>query len=58
MSCTVGVDDIDAALARAEKLNATIALPKHAIPGVGWQFYAKDTEDNVFGVHQPDPGAA
>jgi hypothetical protein len=32
-------------------------LPKHAIAGMAWQGYYKDTEGNLFGIHQPDPSA-
>jgi predicted enzyme related to lactoylglutathione lyase len=28
-----------------------------AIPGVGWQAYVKDPDENIVGLHQPDPGA-
>jgi hypothetical protein len=34
-----------------------VALPKHALPGMAWQGYFHDTENNVFGIHQPDPDA-
>jgi predicted enzyme related to lactoylglutathione lyase len=27
------------------------------IPGIGWLAYAKDTEGNIFGMMQNDPGA-
>lgn len=56
--CVVGVDDIDAAIARARALGAPEALPKQEIPGVGWSAYFKDTEGNVFGLYQalPRPG--
>ena len=56
--CTIGVDDIDAAIAKFGELGGTVALAKHPIPKVGWNFYGKDTEGNVFGIHQPDPSAA
>jgi predicted enzyme related to lactoylglutathione lyase len=36
---------------------AQIALPKMAIPGVGWLVYCKDTEGNIFGMMQNDPSA-
>jgi len=55
--CTAEVDDIDAALKTFHELGGAIALDKHAIPGVGWQFYGKDPDGNIFGVHQPDPEA-
>jgi predicted enzyme related to lactoylglutathione lyase len=28
-----------------------------AIPGVGWQAYIKDPDDNILGLHQADAGA-
>lgn len=55
--CTIEIQDLDASLAKFNALGGTIALPKHAIAGVGWQFYGKDTEGNIFGVHQADPTA-
>jgi predicted enzyme related to lactoylglutathione lyase len=56
--CTIGVDDLDASIARFLELGGTVALEKHAVPQVGWNFYGKDTEGNVFGMHQADPAAA
>ncbi|HVY50929.1 MAG TPA: hypothetical protein VHA07_05145 [Devosia sp.] len=56
--CTIGVPDLDAAIAKFKSLDGRVALDKHAIPKVGWNFYGKDTEDNIFGMHQPDPNAA
>jgi predicted enzyme related to lactoylglutathione lyase len=55
---TVGVDDLDAYLAKASQAGATVALPKHAVPGVGWLAYVKDTEGNLLGLMQSDEGAA
>ena len=55
--CTVDVDDLDKVLARGLELGGVVALPKMPIPGVGWLAYLKDTEGNVFGLMQPDPGA-
>ena len=37
--------------------NGKVAMPKMAIPGVGYQAYCLDTEGNVFGIHQPDAAA-
>jgi predicted enzyme related to lactoylglutathione lyase len=54
---TVEVDDLNAAIARLTSLGGEIAVPKHSIPKVGWNFYGKDTEGNIFGMHQPDPAA-
>jgi predicted enzyme related to lactoylglutathione lyase len=55
--CTVGVADIDAMLAAAQKAGATPAHPKGAIPGVGWTAYMKDPEGNIFGLFQGDTEA-
>ena len=55
--CTIGVDDIDAIIAKLDTYRLEIALPKDRIPGVGWQAYYRDTEGNLFGIHQADPGA-
>ena len=54
---TMGSDDFDATAAKAVAAGATVALEKHALPGMAWQGYFLDTEGNVFGVHQPDPEA-
>lgn len=56
--CTIGVDDLDAAIVKLKELGGTVAVEKHAIPKVGWNFYGKDPEGNIFGMHQTDPAAA
>ena len=55
--CTVDVASVDAAVQKITSLGGAIALPKMAIPGVGWLAYGKDTEGNIFGVMQADKGA-
>ena len=55
--CTVGVPSLDESLKRALAGGGTLAVPKMPIPGVGWLAYCKDTEGNIFGVMQADPGA-
>lgn len=55
---TVGVADFDAVAEAILASGGTVALAKHALPGMAWQGYFLDTENNVFGVHQPDPEAA
>lgn len=55
--CTVQVDSYNNIHDKIMKAGGTIALPKHAIPGMAWQGYYKDTEGNIFGVHQPDENA-
>ena len=55
---TIGVGDFEATAAAIEASGGVVAVPKHALPGMAWQGYFVDTENNVFGVHQPDPEAA
>jgi predicted enzyme related to lactoylglutathione lyase len=54
---TVDVPSVDEYVAKIEANGGTIAMPKMAIPGVGWLAYAKDTEGSIFGVMQADPSA-
>lgn len=56
--CTVSVDDVDASANTATSNGGQIAVPKMAIPGVGWLVYCKDTEGNIFGMMQADEAAA
>ena len=55
--CTMRVEQLDAAVARAAQLGGSVVVPKMPIAGVGWLAYAKDTEGNIFGMMQPDPAA-
>lgn len=55
--CTIDVPDIDATVSTVEKNGGTIAIPKMAVPTVGWLVYFKDTEGNIFGAMQTDPEA-
>jgi uncharacterized protein len=55
--CTAGVESLDETLTRATSLGATVALPKNAVPGVGWLAYIKDLDGNVLGLLQPDESA-
>lgn len=55
--CTVQVDSYDSIHDRIIEAGGAVAVPKHAIPGMAWQGYYKDTEGNIFGVHHPDSNA-
>lgn len=55
--CTIDVADIDASIKQAQSAGAPVAVPKMAIPGVGWLCYYKDTEGNIFGMMKNDPSA-
>jgi len=54
---TVGVANLDESVASVEAHGGSIAVPKMAIPGVGWLAYCKDTEGHIFGMMQSDPAA-
>ena len=56
-ACTIDVPSLDDSLQQLAAAGGTLALPKMAIPGVGWLAYAKDTEGNIFGMMQMDPKA-
>ncbi len=44
-------------MATMAEAGAECALPKMAIPGVGWLAYYKDPDGHIFGIMQNDPGA-
>lgn len=52
---TIGVPSVDEFTAKITANGGKVALPKMAIPGVGYQAYFLDTEGNIFGIHQADP---
>jgi hypothetical protein len=54
---TMKVASCDDSVAKILACGGTLALPKMAIPAMGWLAYAKDTEGNIFGVMQDDPAA-
>jgi predicted enzyme related to lactoylglutathione lyase len=55
--CTVDVPDLDSYLSKAASLGGSVCMPKMAVPTIGWLGYVKDTEGNVVGMMQFDPGA-
>src|SRR5688572_22181030 len=50
--CTVDVPAVDEFVAKATAAGGSLALPKMAIPGVGWLAYVKDTDGNIVGMMQ------
>lgn len=54
---TIDVADIDDVINRIEKNGGEIVRPKHAVPGVGWLAYFKDSEGVMSGIMQNDPNA-
>jgi predicted enzyme related to lactoylglutathione lyase len=55
--CTVDTPSVDDYLRKAQAGGGSVALPKMAIPGVGWLAYCKDPEGNIFGLMQADKSA-
>jgi predicted enzyme related to lactoylglutathione lyase len=55
---TVGVEDIDATLAKVKANGGAIISEKQPIPGVGQLAYFKDNCGIVVGVLQPDPNSS
>ncbi|HVO99903.1 MAG TPA: VOC family protein [Bryobacteraceae bacterium] len=51
------VASVDDAVAAVLANGGSMALPKMAVPGVGWLAYCKDPEGTVFGMMQNDPSA-
>jgi uncharacterized protein len=49
----VEVEDVDAVLAKAEKLGGKITMPKTDIPGVGLVVMILDSEGNAIGIWKP-----
>ena len=54
---TIDVDDIGVIIKEIESKGGEIVRPKHAVPGVGWLAYFKDSEGVMFGIMQNDPNA-
>ena len=54
---TIDVDDIDEIIKKIESNGGEIVRPKHAVPGVGWLAYFKDSEGVMSGIMQNDPRA-
>jgi hypothetical protein len=54
---TIGVDSVDAYVAKVQESGGQILMPKHAVPGVGYMALCADTEGNVFGLMQEDTTA-
>lgn len=55
--CTVDISNVDETVKKVEANGGRIAVPKMAVPGVGWLAYFKDTEGNIVGMMQSDPEA-
>jgi uncharacterized protein len=49
---TIGVDELDEAMARVEKLGGKVAIGRQEVGGMGWSAYFHDTEGNLIGLWQ------
>jgi len=54
---TIGVESLEAALAKVVTAGGQVLMARAPIPGVGWFAKCLDTEGNAFGLMQEDPGA-
>lgn len=55
--CTMLVEDYDAAREKILAAGGVEVSKKFALEGMAWQGYYRDTEGNLFGIHQPDENA-
>ena len=53
----IAVENVDEAVAKAERLGAKVLMGKHPVPGMGWFAQLSDTEGNLFAVWQTDMAA-
>lgn len=56
-TCTLQVENFDTTAENILKNGGIVAMPKFAIPGMSWQGYFLDTDNNVFGIFEVDPNA-
>lgn len=51
--CTMVVKNLDKTGKDILKAGGKLAMAKFDIAGMAWQAYYKDTEGNIFGIHEP-----
>jgi len=56
-TCVVAVDDLDETVTTAIGAGATVITERHAVAGVGYLAYLRDTEGNRVGLLQADASA-
>ncbi len=54
----IAVENVDEAVARAEKLGAKVMMGKTPVPGMGWFAQLTDPEGNIVAVWETDMSAA
>lgn len=57
-TCSAMVKNFDETADLIMKSGGRVAMEKFAVPGICWQGYFLDTDNNTFGVFQPDEKAA
>lgn len=55
--CSMEVRDFDQTASKILQNGGAVALAKFAVPGVCWQGYFIDRDNNTFGLFQPDSQA-
>lgn len=55
--CSMEVQSFDQTAGAILGNGGRVALPKFAVPGVCWQGYFLDADNNTFGIFQSDPQA-
>lgn len=53
----VSVASVDEFVKKAERLGASVVVPKMPVPAMGWFAQLKDTEGNIFAIWQTDSAA-
>ena len=53
----IDVSSVDDFVEKITQTGGEVAVPKTAVPGVGYVAYCKDTEGNTFGIMQEDENA-
>jgi predicted enzyme related to lactoylglutathione lyase len=51
------VTSLDESVSAVMANGGSMAVPKMAVPGIGWLAYCKDPEGTIFGMMQNDPSA-
>ncbi|MFH0411708.1 VOC family protein [Corynebacterium sp. L4756] len=54
---TMGVVSFDITARKIAAAGGKVVVEKYALPGMAWQGYFRDTDGNVFGIHEPDENA-
>ena len=54
---TIGVASVDEFIEKAKAAGGKLAVPKNAVPGVGYQAYLTDPDGNLFGIHEENKEA-